>query len=170
MSVSHPVRRQTGFDFEKSWKTACKAAGIPEALYHDLRRTALTNMIEAGFSEKEAMTVSGHKTRSVFDRYHIVSSRRLKELGKKMEAHLAELDVSVLDNGARQNLEVQEDVENNGEPGGNRTRDHRIKSAMLYQLSYRPFRVTRFSLAEMPRVEIHPVVRIARKGYRDLGL
>jgi hypothetical protein len=26
----------------------------------------------------------------------------------------------------------------NGEPGGTRTRDHRIKSAMLYQLSYRP--------------------------------
>jgi integrase len=71
------------FDFEKSWKTACKAAGIPEALYHDLRRTALTNMIEAGFSEKEAMTASGHKTRAVFDRYHIVSSRRLKELGQK---------------------------------------------------------------------------------------
>ena len=28
-------------------------------------------------------------------------------------------------------------VENNGESGGARTRDHRIKSAMLYQLSYR---------------------------------
>ncbi len=27
--------------------------------------------------------------------------------------------------------------ENSGEPGGARTRDHRIKSAMLYQLSYR---------------------------------
>jgi hypothetical protein len=25
-----------------------------------------------------------------------------------------------------------------GEPAGTRTRDHRIKSAMLYQLSYRP--------------------------------
>jgi len=62
-------------------------------------------MIEAGFSGKEAMTISGHKTRSVFDRYHIVSSRRLKELGKKMEAHLTTLDGS----GARQNLEVQQD-------------------------------------------------------------
>ena len=30
-------------------------------------------------------------------------------------------------------------MEMSGEPGGNRTRDHRIKSAMLYQLSYRPF-------------------------------
>jgi predicted secreted acid phosphatase len=72
------------------------------------------------------------------DRYRIVSSRRLKELGKKMEAHLTALDTTVLDNGARQNQEVQKNVENNGEPGGARTRDHRIKSAMLYQLSYRP--------------------------------
>ena len=85
------------FDFEKSWKSACRTAGIPNALYHDLRRTALTNMIEAGFSEKEAMEISGHKTRAVFDRYHIVSSRRLKELGWKMEAHLNTLDSLVQD-------------------------------------------------------------------------
>ena len=30
--------------------------------------------------------------------------------------------------------------EMHGEPAGTRTRDHRIKSAMLYQLSYRPKR------------------------------
>jgi hypothetical protein len=74
-----------------------KQPGIPKAVYHDLRRTALTNMIEARFSEKEAIEISGHNTRAVFDRYHIVSSRRLRELGKKMEAHLAALDSSVLD-------------------------------------------------------------------------
>ena len=67
-------------DFEKAWKTACEMAGVPKALFHDLRRTALTNMIEAGYSEKEAMEISGHKTRAVFDRYHIVSSKRMKEL------------------------------------------------------------------------------------------
>jgi len=48
----------------------------------------VTNMIEAGFTEKEAMEISGHKTRSVFDRYHIVSERRLKQLGEKMDAHM----------------------------------------------------------------------------------
>lgn len=42
------------------------------------------------------------------------------------------LDTLVLDNRARQNLEVQQDVENNGEPGGTRTRDPVIKSHMLY--------------------------------------
>ena len=54
----------------------------------NLRRAALTNMIEAGCSGKEAMEVSGHKTPAVFDRYHILSTRRLKELTPKMEAYL----------------------------------------------------------------------------------
>ena len=106
---------------------------------------------EAGFSEKEAVEISGHKTRAVFDRYHIVSSRRLKELGKKMEAHLIALDTMALDDGARQNQEVPQDVENNGEPAGTRTRDHRIKSAMLYQLSYRPMV---FYAAEKPELPV----------------
>ena len=75
-------------DFKKSWHTACEKAKVDDALFHDLRRTAVTNMIEAGFTEKEAMEISGHKTRSVFDRYHIVSERRLKQLGEKMEAHI----------------------------------------------------------------------------------
>jgi hypothetical protein len=34
-------------------------------------------MIEAGFSEKEAMEMSGHRTRYLFDRYYIVSERGL---------------------------------------------------------------------------------------------
>jgi integrase len=75
-------------DFEKSWATACTLAGVPAALFHDLRRTALTNMIEAGWSEKEAMEVSGHRTRAVFDRYHIVSERRMKEISGRLDAHM----------------------------------------------------------------------------------
>jgi integrase len=75
-------------DWEKAWTKACTGAGVPATLFHDLRRTALTNMIEAGLSEKEAMEISGHKTRSVFDRYHIVSERRLKEMAGKLETHL----------------------------------------------------------------------------------
>ena len=68
------------------------AAGIPDALFHDLRRTALTNMIEAGFSEKEAMKISGHKTRDVFDRYHIVTDKRWKENADKLELHIKAKD------------------------------------------------------------------------------
>jgi hypothetical protein len=42
----------------------------------------------SGLSEKEAMEISGHRTRSVFDRYHIVSERRLKEVAGKLESTL----------------------------------------------------------------------------------
>lgn len=88
--IQHKGQRIT--DWEKSWKTACGLARVDNALFHDLRRTALTNMIEAGFSEKEAMEVSGHKTRSVFDRYHIVSERRLRQLGQRLETHMRQMD------------------------------------------------------------------------------
>ncbi|PYT20695.1 MAG: hypothetical protein DMG57_41260 [Acidobacteria bacterium] len=76
------------YDWEKAWSTACEAAGVAGTLFHDLRRTALTNMIEGGLSEKEAMEISGHRTRAVFDRYHIVGDRRLKEMAGKLEIHL----------------------------------------------------------------------------------
>jgi len=96
------------FDWEKSWRGACDEAKIPGTLFHDLRRTALTNMIEAGFSEKEAMEISGHKTRAVFDRYHIVSERRLKQLAVKLEEHLKSKEVPVESGDRiRQSTEIQ---------------------------------------------------------------
>ena len=95
---------QPVFDFEKAWASACDAAGVSGTLFHDLRRTAVTNMIEAGLSEKESMEINGHKTRAVFDRYHIVSERRMKQNAEKLEAHLKakEPKEPVTDNGDRQ--------------------------------------------------------------------
>jgi len=38
-----------------------------------------------GMSEKRAMEISGHKTRSCFERYHIVSLADIQESGQKMD-------------------------------------------------------------------------------------
>ena len=73
-------------DFRKAWATARRNAGAPGMLRHDFRRTAVRNLVNAGVPERVAMTITGHKTRAVFDRYHIVSPGDLEEATRKLEA------------------------------------------------------------------------------------
>jgi integrase len=73
-------------DFRETWDKITEAAGVPGLLFHDLRRSAVRNMVRRGVPQKTARTISGHKTDSVFARYNIVSDADIRDAAYKIEA------------------------------------------------------------------------------------
>ena len=80
-SNGKPIR-----NFRKLWANACEHAGCPGLLFHDLRRTAARNLRRAGVAEGVIQRIGGWKTRSVFERYNIVTQTDIADAMNKLEA------------------------------------------------------------------------------------
>ena len=98
-------------------------AGVKGGLIpYDLRRSGLRNLVRAGVSETVAMGISGHRTRSTFDRYNITSAEDTRQT---LEAVVAWVRTKDSDNirtaaamGGRNSLTARARL---AEAGGNRT-------------------------------------------------
>jgi integrase len=77
-------------EFRRSWRTATKRAGLPNLVFHDLRRSALRNLIRAGVSQTVAMDISGHTTDTTFRRYNITDTRDVRDAFLKVDRHQEE--------------------------------------------------------------------------------
>ncbi len=72
-----------------AWTAAAADAGFHGVIVHDLRRSAVRNMVRAGIPERVAMEFTGHTSRAIFDRYHIVNSTDMLEAQERLDAWAA---------------------------------------------------------------------------------
>ena len=72
--------------FKRAWRNACRAAGVPGKLLHDLRRTAVRDLDRKGVSRSVAMKLVGHRTESMYERYNITSDNDLRDAARKLDA------------------------------------------------------------------------------------
>jgi hypothetical protein len=71
--------------FRAAWRNACKAAGCPGALVHDMRRSAVRTFERAGVPRSIAMEMIGHKTESIYRRYAIVDQASRRDAAARLD-------------------------------------------------------------------------------------
>lgn len=89
-------------EFYKSWRSACRRAGLGGRLLHDFRRTAVRNLERAGVPRSTAMQLTGHKTEAVYTRYDIVDESDLRDGVAKLAGYLRH-NIATVDKESRQN-------------------------------------------------------------------
>ena len=85
----NPETGQPWNDPYRLFKKVCRPLGITGVWLHDTRRSFSTNARRRGSTESEVMKVTGHTTRSTFDRYNIVDEEDAREVIRRLEAGTA---------------------------------------------------------------------------------
>ncbi len=88
--VFHCGNGQPIGDFRYSWNSACKKAGMPGLLFHDLRRSAIRNFDNAGVTQPVGMLISGHKTADIYRRYRITALGDIQRALERTQAATAQ--------------------------------------------------------------------------------
>ena len=70
--------------FRDMWLTACRRAGLGQHRFHSLQRNASRDMSLQGVSEKVIMSMTGHKTRGMFDRHNVVTEADPRVYAKRL--------------------------------------------------------------------------------------
>ena len=84
LSRGEPVQNFSG-NYKRQWDKAVIMAGLGDFTFHDLRHCAINNLRLAGNDHFTIMTISGHRTTSVFRRYNVVTDEELQEVKWKNE-------------------------------------------------------------------------------------
>ena len=73
--------------YRYAWAKGTKLAGL-ELHFHDLKRSAVRNLLDTGLDESSVMKITGQKTRAMIDRYRIVGEKDVQRARIKLETWL----------------------------------------------------------------------------------
>lgn len=68
--------------FQKLWASIVQTAGLADLHFHDLRHEAVSRLVEAGLSDQEVASISGHKSMQMLKRY---THLRAEDLVEKLD-------------------------------------------------------------------------------------